>query len=68
MSVIVAMRGLLEPVELEEDFTETANRLNLAAVAGKEFVATTTSEGKNILLKLDNILTIEEKDGEFTGF
>lgn len=62
------MRGLLEPVELEEDWMETANRLNHAAVQGKEFVATTTSEGKNILLKLDNILTIEEKDTEVTGF
>jgi hypothetical protein len=65
--VIVSMRGLLEPLELEEDFAETAHRLNIAAAQGREFVATTDELGRNVLLKMDNILTIVEKDDEDTG-
>lgn len=68
MGVIVAMRGLLEPIELEEDWNETAQGIEMAASKGREFVATTDSEGNNILLKMDNILTITEKDSAITGF
>lgn len=66
-SVIVSMRGLLEPLELEEDFADTAQRLNIAAARGLEFVATTDENGRNVLLKMDNILTIIEKDDDNPG-
>jgi hypothetical protein len=62
--VEVTMKGLLEPVSLEDDWVETMNALNLAAANGKEFVATRTGDGDNILLKMENILTIKEIESD----
>jgi hypothetical protein len=62
--VICQMRGLLEPVALEEDFNDTAIRLNRAAAQGMEFVATTDFDGRNVLIKMDNILVMTEQDDD----
>ncbi len=66
MTVIVTLRGHMGSLELQEDYMETATRMQFAAVQGKEFVGSTTTDGRNILIKMDNILTIEEKDEETT--
>ena len=60
MPVLVTMKGLLEPVTLEDDYTETMNALNMTAAQGKEFVSTRTQDGDNILLHIDQILTVVE--------
>lgn len=61
------MKGLLEPISIEDDFGEAANALNIAAAQGKEFIVTRTVEGDHIALKMDNILTIIERDEEETS-
>lgn len=62
MPVAVTMKGLLEPIELDEGFAETMQVLNNAAMQGKEFVVATGEDGTNVLLKMDNILIIRETD------
>jgi hypothetical protein len=62
MTVVVTLKGALEPVTLEDDFLTTANALNMASAQGKEFVVTRTDRGDNILLAMDQILHIIEGD------
>lgn len=62
MTVIVTMRGLLEPVEVENDFVGMANDLNIAAASGKAFVVARSPEGENMALQAGEILVIKEKD------
>lgn len=65
MGLIVQMRGSLDTFELEEGFAETAHRLNMANAEGREFMATKDVDGRNILIKLGNILTlVEQPDDE----
>lgn len=65
MPCILTMRGLIEPVVLEDNFAETANNLNMHAAAGKEFVVTRTDRGENLIIKMDNILTIKEVEDDW---
>lgn len=67
MSCTVIMRGLLEPIQLEDGFLETAHMLNSNAAQGKEFVVTRKLDGGNIILKLDSILTITENEEDWEG-
>lgn len=60
MPVAVTMKGLLEPVLLEDSFNETTNALNLAAAKGMEFIVTRNSEGEPVALAMHNILYIHE--------
>lgn len=60
MGLIVQMRGALDTFELEEGFADTAHRLNLSAAEGREFVATRDIHGRNMLIKMSNILTLVE--------
>ncbi len=62
MTVFITMKGLLEPIKLEESFMDTMNSMNMAAVQGKEFVATRTDNGDNILIAMRNVLTVIEDD------
>lgn len=64
MTLIMQMRGALEGFELAEDFNDTAIRLNNAAAQGREFMATIDAHGRNILVKMDNILTVVELDDD----
>ena len=64
MGLIVQMRGALDTFELEEGFHQTAMELNIAASKGMEFMATKDVQGRNILIKLDNILTLVEKEDD----
>lgn len=64
MPVAVTMKGLLEPVVLEDSFLEAANALNIAAAQGKEFIVTRDNDGKNVALAMHNILYIKEQDEE----
>jgi hypothetical protein len=67
MPCVLLMSGLLEPIELEDNYIDTANLLNNVAAQGKEFVVTRTSGGDNIILKMQNILTITEKEEGWEG-
>lgn len=60
MTVILTMRGMLEPIELEDNFAETISVLNNSAAKGMEFVVTRKNSGENIVVKMDNILMLEE--------
>lgn len=61
MTVLLTMRGELEAVELEPDFVEFANDLNIAGAKGKEFMIARTTEGDNIAIAMHNILTVRER-------
>jgi len=62
MGLIVQMRGALDTFELEEGFAQSAHDLNMASAKGIEFMATRDIHGRNILIKLDNILTMIERE------
>jgi hypothetical protein len=62
MTVAVTMRGMLEPVLIEEGFIEATHALNMANAQGKEFILATTPEGDNIGMSMRNILFIKEID------
>jgi hypothetical protein len=62
MPVAVTMKGLLEPVVLEDSFLETSNALNVAAAKGMEFIVTRNVEGDPVALSMHNILFIQEQD------
>lgn len=64
MGLIVQMRGALETFELDEGFADTAMRLNLSAAEGREFVATKDTHGRNMLIKMSNILTLIENEDD----
>ena len=56
------MRGLIEPIMLEDDCLETVHLLNHSIAQGKEFVVTKTTDGDDIVIKLGNILTLKGVD------
>ncbi len=58
----LTMRGLIEPIRLEDDCLEVVHLLNHSIAQGKEFVATKTVEGDDIVIKLGNILTLRGVD------
>jgi hypothetical protein len=64
MTVKLTMRGLLEPIELEDNFDEAVNQLNNSAAQGKEFVVTRKNTGEHLIIKMGNILTLEQIDDE----
>lgn len=63
----LTMRGLIEPVMLEDDCLETVHVLNHSIAQGKEFVVTKTTDGDDIVIKLGNILTLRGVDDEEAG-
>jgi hypothetical protein len=67
MTVVIFMRGALEPVEIEDSFVETLNSLNNAAAGGKQFVGTKTSDGDNVLLNVEEVLHATEKEETIFG-
>lgn len=54
--VLITMQGQLEPIEIAEDFRTAAERLNNAAMQGKEFLVATTPDGDNILVNIGGII------------
>lgn len=62
MPMLITMRGLLEPVKIEEGFHEFANGLNLAAAKGHAIILCRTPDGENILVATQEILTAKEVD------
>lgn len=56
----ITMRGLLEPVRIEEGFVEAIQTLNMASAQGKEFVVATSDEdGEHIAMSARNILLVK---------
>lgn len=63
MPTDITLRGMLEPIRIEENFMETANVLENMAARGKEFVvATDDGDGNNIAVAIRNILAFKEVD------
>lgn len=60
MPCAVTLRGLLEPVVIQDDYASTLNSLNNLATQGKAFALTQTEDGPNVLLNITQILTILE--------
>lgn len=68
MTVIVEMKGKLEPIKLDGSFLDVVNSLNLSAATGKALILGRLDDtGENIALQMSNILTVTENDGEETG-
>ena len=64
MPSALTMRGLIEPIMLEDNVLETVHLLNQNIAQGKEFVATKTADGDDLVIKLGNILTIRSVDDD----
>lgn len=63
MPCTIHVRGLLEPVTVEDGFTDVLQALNMSAAQGKEFVVTRTDEGGQFVgFALHNILFIKEQE------
>ena len=70
MPSALTMRGLIEPIILEDNVLETVHLLNNSIAQGKEFVATKTADGDDLVIKLGNILTlrsVDDDDGSMPG-
>jgi hypothetical protein len=68
LTVIVEMKGKLEPIKLDGTFMDVVNSLNLSAATGKALILGRLDDtGENIALQMSNILTVTENDGEETG-
>lgn len=65
MPTRVTMKGLIEPVVIDEGFIECTNKLNIAAANGKQFVITKAEDnGENLVLNINEILTLRQVDTE----
>ena len=61
MSVVVTMKGALESVTIDEDYTATLHTFNLTAAQGKKFASTKTEDGDDLLINIDEVLTAREE-------
>jgi hypothetical protein len=62
MTIVVIMKGALEPQEIDMDFPSALNALNLASASGKSFAVMEDMDGHNIAFQIKNIDTIKELD------
>ena len=63
MPTAVTMRGMLEPIVLQDGFMETVNALNISVAKGNHFVIGERDDnGEPIAIALPNILTITGVD------
>lgn len=68
MMLTIDLRGGMAPVELDQDFTDMVNDLNVAAASGKLLVLAKRTNGSPVAIAIPNILTItEEDDSAFLG-
>jgi len=65
MPTAITMRGLLEPIVINENFLETTTALNMAAAKGSEFVICNAPDGEPVAFATHNILTVKEIEGDF---
>lgn len=62
MPTAVTLKGLLEPVTLEDDFVDTLNALNMSAAQGREFIVTRNNDGEKVGFAMNNIVFLQELD------
>lgn len=62
MTVTVQLRGALDTVELDQEFTDMVTDLNVAAASGKMLMISRTMSGDKIALAIPNILSITEDE------
>lgn len=60
--IVVHMKGMIEPVQADEDFASAINALNMSAAQGKQFMVVDGLTGRHIGISIPNINTIEEPD------
>ncbi len=61
MSTYVTLRGMLEPLVLEDDLPTLLKVLNLTASEGKPFVMGRLENGSPFLMNITNILSAYEE-------
>lgn len=64
MSIIIEMRGRLEPIEVNMTMKEALIEFNVAAVKGNMFSVLTKPDGKDVGIYIPNMLTFEETDDD----
>lgn len=67
--VQITVRDVIDPIEIEGNFVEFINDLNIAAAQGKQFVICRESTGGNIAFETRNIVMMRdpEDDGAYIG-
>lgn len=60
MSIVVTMKDVLTTRELDEDYMQAMNQLNMASAQGKAFMSMDDMNGGHVMLNIPNILMIEE--------
>lgn len=60
MPCAVVLSGALEPIEIVDDFAGVTNDMLMASAQRQAFVATRRTDGTNVLIHMDAIVTITE--------
>jgi hypothetical protein len=60
MAIVVTMKDVLTQRELDEDYTQAMNQLNMASAQGKTFMSMDDMNGGHVMVNVPNILIIEE--------
>ena len=60
----LTMQGMIDTIILEDNVLDTVHLLNQNIAQGKEFVATKTANGDDLVIKLGNILTLRSVDDD----
>lgn len=58
-TLLVKMRGELEPERISGEFKETITEFQLAAAGGKSFMLCADPDDEPLALRLDNIISIK---------
>lgn len=68
MAVEIYMNGMLEPVTVEETFTDILNALNKGAGMGQAYTHILDMKGQNVAFHHDNVQILREVADEAEDF
>jgi hypothetical protein len=60
MAIVVTMKDVLTQRELDEDYVQAMNQLNMASAQGKAFMSMDDMNGGHVMFNIPNILIVEE--------
>lgn len=65
MPIAITMKGVLEPIVIEESFADAVTSLQLSSAQGKEFIVGTMKDGQAVGISMRNIVSFGELDENY---